>query len=210
MTDSGFCINYLKGSQKGDCTIHNQSMLAAAMLTRTAGHTGNTDYIDVAREAIKYTCTRQLPDGSWYYGEDPTYHWIDNFHTGYNLDALKSYIELTGDRTYEPELDRGFSFYKRSFFEESGRPKYYHDRTYPIDSQCASQSIDTLANFSDYNDAALELAVRVAKWTIDNMQDRSGHFYFMRYPFFVMKPPMIHWAQATTYKALVQLVSKLG
>jgi hypothetical protein len=208
LTDSGFCINY-QTSQKGDCTIHNQSMLAAAMLTRTARHTGNPEYLGVAREAIKYTCTRQLPDGSWYYGEDPTYHWIDNFHTGYNLDSLKSYIAITGDRTYEPELRRGFSFYKRSFFEESGRPKYYHDRTYPIDSQCASQSIDTLAYFSDYDEDALELGVRVAKWTIANMQDRSGYFYFMRYPFFVLKPPMIHWAQATTYKALVSLALKL-
>ncbi len=208
MTGSGSCINY-QFSEKGDCTIHNQSMLAAAMLTRTAGHTGNPDYNMVAREAIKYTCIRQRPDGSWYYGEDPKYHWIDNFHTGYNLDALKCYIELTGDKTYKPVLERGFSFYKGNFFEKNGRPKYYHDRTFPIDSQCASQSIDTLTNFFDYDETARELAVRVAIWTITNMQDRSGYFYFMRYPFFVLKPPMIHWAQATTYKALVSLANKL-
>ena len=47
----------------------------------------------VAKEAIKYSCTRQLPNGAWLYGEDPMNHWIDNFHTGYNLDALKCYIE---------------------------------------------------------------------------------------------------------------------
>lgn len=207
-TSSGFCINYTP-FDKGDCTIHNQSMLAAAMLVRTAKYSINEEYLRVAREAIKYTCTRQLSDGSWYYGEEPTYHWIDNFHTGYNLDALKSYIELTNDKTYEEKLKLGFSFYKSSFFEYNGRPKYYHNRTYPIDSQCAAQAIDTLTYFSDYDDTALELAVRVAKWTIDNMQDRTGYFYFMRYPLAVLKPPMIHWAQATTYKALAYLLSKM-
>jgi rhamnogalacturonyl hydrolase YesR len=207
-TSSGFCINYTP-FDKGDCTIHNQSMLAAAMLVRTAKFSINEEYLRVAREAIKYTCTRQLSDGSWYYGEEPTYHWIDNFHTGYNLDALKSYIELTNDKTYEEKLKLGFSFYKSNFFENNGRPKYYHNRTYPIDSQCAAQAIDTLTYFSDYDDTALELAVRVAKWTIDNMQDRTGYFYFMRYPLVVLKPPMIHWAQATTYKALAYLLSKM-
>jgi len=207
LSGSGFCINYLPSQT--ECTIHNQSMLAAAMLTRTARHTGNPEYLTVAAGAIRYTCARQLPDGSWYYGEHPTYHWIDNFHTGYNLDALRIYIDLTGDRTFEPELRRGFAFYKTHFFEASGCPKYFHDRTYPIDSQCASQSIDTLAFFSDYDEDALALAVRVAKWTIAHMQDPSGYFYFMRYPFFVLKPPMIHWAQATTYKALLSLALKL-
>jgi len=208
-TGSGLCLNYT-AFWDGDCTIHNQSMLAAAMLARTAKYSGNSDYLKVAKEAITYTCTRQLPDGSWYYGEDSTYHWIDNFHTGYNLDALKCYIENTNDKTYENNLKQGFDFFKNNFFESTGRPKYYHNRTYPIDSQCCSQAIETLANFSDYDQSSLELGMRVARWTIENMQDRTGYFYFMRYPLMTLKVPMIHWAQATTYKALTALLLKLN
>lgn len=207
-TDSGSCINYTPFGD-GNCTIHNQSMLAAAMLARTAKFNDNAEYLKIAKEAIAYTCTRQLPNGSWLYGEEPKYHWIDNFHTGYNLDALKCYIESTGDKTYVPNLKKGFDFFKNNFFEHSGRPKYYHNRIYPIDSQCASQAIETLANFSEYDESTFELGVRVAKWTIENMQDRSGYFYFMRYPYITLKVPMIHWAQATTYRALALLLSKL-
>lgn len=207
-TDSGLCLNYTP-SGDGNCTIHNQSMLGAALLARTAKFNGNSEYLKVAKEAIKYTCTRQLPDGSWYYGEEPKYHWIDNFHTGYNLDALKCYVESTDDKTYKNNLKKSFNFFKNNFFESTGRPKYYHNRTYPIDSQCASQAIETLANFSDYDESSLELGVRVAKWTIENMQDRTGYFYFMKYPFITLKVPMIHWAQATTYRALALLLSKL-
>ena len=48
-------------------------------------------------------------DGAWFYGESPKYHWIDNFHTGYNLDALKRYIESSGDPDFKDHLHRGFS-----------------------------------------------------------------------------------------------------
>ncbi|MBA3034920.1 MAG: hypothetical protein FP814_00340 [Desulfobacterium sp.] len=209
ITESGCCINYTP-SGEGDCTIHNQSMLAAAMLAKTAKYNSNQEYLRLAKEAVTYTCTRQLPDGSWLYGEEPKYHWIDNFHTGYNLDALKCYIENTNDKTFEDSLKKGFDFFKINFFEPTGRPKYYHNRTYPIDSQCCSQAIETLANFSDYDETSLELGVRVAKWTIENMQDQTGYFYFMRYPYMTLKVPMIHWAQATTYKAMSMLLKALN
>lgn len=208
-TDSGFCINYTAYG-KGNCTIHNQSMLAAAMLARTARFNGNREYREVAKEAITYSCSRQLPDGSWLYGEDPKYRWIDSFHTGYNLDALKCYIENSGDKTFVKNLEKGFNFFKNNFFQYSGRPKYYHNRVYPIDSQCAAQAIETLSNFSAYDASTLHLAMKVAKWTIRNMQDRSGYFYFMRYPYFVLKTPMIHWAQATSFKALAKLLIQLS
>lgn len=208
LTDTGFCINYTPHGE-GNCTIHNQSMLAAAILARAAKYTGSDEHVKVAREAIQYTCTRQLPDGSWFYGEEPKYHWIDNFHTGYNLDALKCYIESTGEETYANNLKQGFIFFRNNFFETSGRPKYYHNRIYPIDSQCCSQAIETLANFSSYDQSSLELGIQVARWTIENMQDQDGHFYFMRYPFVALKMPMIHWAQATTYKALTLLLLQI-
>jgi rhamnogalacturonyl hydrolase YesR len=206
--ENGFCIGYHNHDYKG--TIHNSNMVGAAFLAQTAKHTGNQEYLEVAEKAMAYSCSRQLPNGAWLYGEELNHGWIDNFHTGYNLDALKRYIEITNDKTYEQNLIKGFSFFRNNFFEESGRPKYYHDRTYPIDSQCAAQAIESLANFADYDDSSLELGFKVAKWTIENMQDRAGYFYFRQYPYATLKVPMIHWAQATTYQALTLLLSKLS
>ncbi len=105
---------------------------------------------------------------------------------------------------------KGLDFFKAHFFEPSGRPKYYHTRTYPVDSQCAAQAIETLADFSDLDPACLDLSVKVARWTIENMQDAGGHFYYRQYPLGIKaKAPMLHWAQATTFKALAQLHAKL-
>ena len=206
-TDSGICLSYLGYTQS---SIHNSNMLGAAMLARTAKFTGNKKFLQVARDAMEYSCTRQLPNGAWYYGEQSNNHWIDNFHTGYNLNSLKCYIDNTGDKNFENNLDRGFRYFKKSFFEENGRPKYYHNRAYPIDSQCASQAIETLANFSEYDKSSLELALKVAKWTIEHMQDKDGYFYYRQYPLGIKaKTPMLHWAQATTYKGLTSLLSKI-
>jgi hypothetical protein len=185
-------------------------MMAAAFLAKTSHYVDKPAYVQLAREVMKFSCTRQLQDGSWYYGEYPMFHWIDNFHTGYNLDSLKCYIEFTDEKKYELNLQKGIEFYINNLFEKSGRPKYYHDRTYPVDSQCASQAIETLANFSDYHKSALAMALKVASWTIDNMQDSKGYFYYRQYPLGIKaKTPMLHWAQATTYKTLTQLLSKL-
>ncbi len=207
-TEAGICFSYT-GTEEDNCTIHNHSMLAAAMLARTSKLKSNKKYLDIAKSVMKYSCTMQLPNGGWYYGEDPKYHWIDNFHTGYNLDSIKCYMENTGDRTYNDNLLRGFEFFPKHFIEESGRPKYYYNQTYPIDSQCISQSIDTLANFADIDTSALVVSVKVAKWAIDNMQDEKGFFYYRRYPLIKAKTPMLHWAQATMYKALALLFMKL-
>ena len=204
-TDTGVCIGY---HNLGRSTVHNSNMLGAAMLARTWKHTQSPEYLTLASSAMQYSCTRQLPDGAWWYGDNPKYHWIDNFHTGYNLDSLKCYIDSTGDQTYAGNLRRGFEYYRNTFFEQSGRPRYYHDRAQPIDIQCASQAIETLAKFSREDPSALAVARRVANWTIRNMQDASGYFYYRRYPLIVAKAPMLHWGQATMYHALSLLLSE--
>lgn len=205
-TGQGDCISYLSHVQS---SIHNANMLGASLLARTSRHNGNTKYAQVARSAMEYSCSRQLPDGSWWYAEATKYHWIDNFHTGYNLDSLDIYIASTGDQGFRPNLERGLLFYKEHFFEQSGCPRYYHNRAYPIDIQCISQSIDTLARFSDRDAACLELGTRVVSWAIKNMQDAQGYFYYRKYPLVTAKTPMLHWGQATMFKSLANFLLRV-
>jgi hypothetical protein len=206
-TEEGTCLSY---TASGPATsIHNHGMLAAAMLARTAKHAPDRSFLTLARNVMRFSCSRQLPNGGWYYGEEPKHHWIDNFHTGYNLDSLKCYTESSGNTEFSESMQRGFEFYVSHFFEPSGRPRYYHDRTYPVDSQCVSQSIDTLANFADREPTALSLAVKVAEWAIATMQDPDGSFYYRLYPTMKAKTPMLHWGQATMYKSLALLTAKL-
>lgn len=205
-TQSGCCLSYVPFAQ---FSIHNSNMLGAAMLAGTWKHVGTPKYLETARSAVLYSCSRQMPDGAWWYGEHPKYHWIDNFHTAYNLDCLKRYVDATGDSSYDHQLAQGYRYFVNTFFEDSGCPRYYHNKKYPIDIQCAAQAIDTLCFFSEEYPEGLLLAEKVARWTIENMQDRTGYFHYRKYPVLTSRTPYFHWGQATMFKALAHLAVKL-
>ena len=162
------------------------------------------------RPAIAYTVGCQRDDGSWWYGEAENLHWVDNFHTGYVLDSLWHYMRASGDDTYRDAFARGAGFFTANFFLADGTPRYYWDRTWPVDIQCAAQAIETLVAIAEAHgdDRALARARQVAVWTIENMQDADGYFYFQRWPLVVNRTPMLHWGQATMLHALAVLLEK--
>ena len=88
--------------------------------------------------------------------------------------------------------------------------QYYHNQIYPIDIQCCSQSIKTLSFFSEHNSKCLNIALKVADWTIDNMQDSEGYFYFRDYNGQLNKTPMMHWGQATMFESLSMLLEVIS
>jgi hypothetical protein len=202
------CISY---TPIHDSQVHNANTLAGGLLARTYAHTGEERYRALAEKAMRYTARHQRADGSWYYGEAPYRHWVDNFHTAYVLDSFKHYIAGTGDDRFEANLMNGYRYWKNTFFLADGTPKYYDRKTRPIDIQCCSQAIDTLVFFSDRDPESVALALKVAKWTTEHMQDpRGGYFYYRRYSRrLVNKTPTLHWGQATMLCALAGLYKSL-
>lgn len=205
-TRRGLCLSYVTFRQS---SIHNANMMGAAFLARLAAATGNRKAQTIARSAMVYSCARQRKDGSWFYAEAPKYHWIDNFHTGYNLSALKVYREASSDRCFDGHLANGLNYFKTSFFEADGRPKYFHDRAQPVDIQCASQAIETLVSLSDDDPSSLTLALKVADWTIANLQAPDGHFCYRDIGWTKVRTPMLHWGQGTMAKALALALEKV-
>ena len=203
----GICISYIPTQ---NCQVHNANALGASLLARTCFWTRNDDYRELARKSLQYTAEHQRSDASWFYGEAANLHWVDNFHTAYVLDCFRYYSESTGDQQFDDVLDRGYEFWKRTFILSDGTPRYYDNKTLPLDIQCSSQAIDTLVFFSSRDPEAIALALKTAIWAMENMQDRSGYFYYRRYSYgFVNKTPTMHWGQATMMCALAGLYSAL-
>ena len=71
------------------------------------------------------------------------------------------------------------------------------------------QAIETLTKFSDFAPDVLSTAINVARWTTKHMQDSTGYFYYRRYPLLVARIPMLHWGQATMFRALALLLMTL-
>jgi hypothetical protein len=203
----GMCISYIPGK---DSWVHNANTLGASLLARTYSHIKREAFRVLAQKAIQYTAQYQRSDASWYYGEKANLHWVDNFHTAYVLDCFKYYQESTGDNRYDQRMMDGYEYWKKTFFLSDGAPRYYDHKTLPLDIQCSSQAIDTLVFFQDRDPESLDLAINVAQVTIDQMQDRTGYFYYRRYsPWLVNKTPTLHWGQATMLCALARLYKSL-
>ncbi len=197
------CISY---TPLGRNLVHNANTLGASLLARVYSHNRNEAYRELAQKSMRYTAQYQRTDASWWYGEKENLHWVDNFHTAYVLDCFKFYNQATADGRYDQNMMTGYEYWKKTFFLADGTPRYYDHKTLPIDIQCSSQAIDTLVFFNDRDPGNLPLAVKVAQWTIQNMQDRSGYFYYRRYsPWLVNKTATLHWGQATMMCALAGL-----
>ena len=195
----GFLFSY--SPLPGNDTVFNASLLGSRLLSFCYHYTHNDQYRELAEQSIKACCAGQREDGAWVYGMLPVQSWVDSFHTGYNLDALIAYQELTGDEKYRSFVDKGFDYYIHHFFEADGTPKYYDNRTYPIDIHCPGQLLITLFRLHKYNEYA-ELADKVLNWTIRNMQDKKGYFYYQLKPGISSKIPYMRWSNAFMFNAL--------
>ena len=190
--------------------VDNANFLGAALLCRIYRCNGEKKFLEPALKVARYSASKQHVDGSWDYGEMPTQRWIDNFHTGYNLCGLRSISRYAETSEFEPYIRKGFEFYRGHFFREDGAPKYYHDRTYPIDIHSVAQSIITLVNLSNLDKGNVELALSVYKLAIKNMWDKKGYFYFQILPFYKNKISYMRWSQAWILLALSVLLEEFS
>ncbi|MBS1912136.1 MAG: hypothetical protein JST22_09130 [Bacteroidetes bacterium] len=197
----GFCFSYGPGDHE---QVFNASMLGAELLARMGAATGEETLTRAARDAVAFTLDHQQPDGSWAYGLDAHWGFIDNFHTGYVLCSLREYSASLGDASVADALERGWRFYRDHFFEAGRIPKYYHNRLHPIDAHAAAQSIVTLTEFGDIRTAA-----RVAMWTINHMQTADGYFIYQIHRRFTNRIPYLRWANALMPYALLRLAAAL-
>lgn len=190
--------------------VHNANLLGAAFLARLYSITREKKFLDPAYGAVQFSVRRQYEDGSWPYGEDKTQRWIDNFHTGYNLCALRRIDQYLQTEELQTNIQKGLEFYLNHFFREDGAPKYFHDHIYPIDTHSVAQSIITLTTFRDLDENNIKLANLVFRWAMANMWDERGYFYYQITPCYKNKISYMRWSQAWMLLALVTLREAYG
>jgi hypothetical protein len=186
--------------------VHNANLLGAAFLSRLYSLTQEKRFMEHAQSAVRYSVRRQNEDGSWPYGEDKTQRWIDNFHTGYNLAALKKFSESIGNKDFAGNIRKGFQFYKANLFTDDGLPKYFHNQLYPIDIHAVAESIMTLVEFKAYDKESIDLAKRIFIWSTKTMQNKDGYFYYQKKRYFINKIAYMRWSQAWMLLALSTLL----
>jgi hypothetical protein len=154
-TPDEVCFSYTPQSRT---LIFNNSALIGALLARVGSRFNNAEYMHLAVRSMNYLAARQRSDGAWTYGSGRFQRWVSGFHTGYNLCALAAYRRHSGDSRFNAVISRGYAFYKRQCFTESGLPKYYADGLYPIDIHACPQAVLTFCEFVESDPDALNRA----------------------------------------------------
>ncbi len=196
------CFSYTPNDKT---LIYNSSALAGLFLARAGKLSGNQAYVSLARKAMVFLVRGQLKSGGWYYGQRRRQRWIDSFHTSYNVCALLDYQQTSGDRTFEEAMLAGHRYYQSAFFRRDGAPRYFHNRTFPIDIHACSQAILHFTAFSAMDPAALEHAWKTFHWTTRNMAAPDGSFYYEQHRLWTNRTPYMRWGQAWMLRALARL-----
>jgi len=195
----GFLFSY--SVIDGNNTVINASLLGAKILSYTYKYSGLEEQRQVAQKAVETACALQSKDGSWIYGLLPVQSWIDSFHTGFNLDAIQTYENLIGDKRFANHIEKGWAFYTSNFFEPDGKPKYYHNNTYPVDIHCPAQLIVTASKLELFKQNK-PLIAKTLDWTIANMQDKKGYFYYQIRKGISSKISYMRWSNAFMFNAM--------
>lgn len=193
-----FAFSY---SPEDKTQVFNASLLGSRLLSQIYKYTGERALLDAARKSVSFCCKHQQENGAWAYGTLPFHQWIDNFHTGYNLECIHAYQLISGDPSFKEHLDKGLKYYVETFFTKEGIPKYYNNQTYPIDVHTTSQLIVTLASMNCLEEHR-SLVDKVLQWTITHMQDKEGYFYYQLKKRFNSKIPYMRWAQAWMFYSM--------
>ena len=197
--DGDFCFSYSPFDRQ---QVFNASMKGARLLAQVFHVDKEEKMRTAAAKAVQFVIKHQQDSGAWNYSLAASGAWVDNYHTGYVLDCLDEYMQCTGDYRYKKNLETGMSYYRRHFFEDEGIPKFYDNRTFPVDCTAAAQSLLTLCRFQE-----VILAKKVAGWMIKHMQDEKGYFYFRLYKNHTVKTSFMRWSNAWMFAGLSELIS---
>lgn len=201
--DYGICFSYTPVEKN---IAHNANILAASLLARVYSYTKENLLLDLATKAVDFTIRHQHKDGRWDYSIYPdtwTSRVQTDWHQGFILDSLLWYVGATKpkDSKYIESIKLGSEFYKKQFTPE-GMGYWRYPRLWPVNIHNQAQGIITFSRLDKHIKDSINIAERIAGWTIKNLQSPEGYFYYQKHRLFTNKISYIRWGQAWMIYAL--------
>ena len=202
-SDDEICFSYTPIDRN---VIYNASLLAGEALAKTGAILGDEHYLELAKKTANFVIKRQREDGAWAYGEKLKFVWTDNFHTAYVLLSLFRLQKTIPAFLCDEAIEKGLNYWLENFFLADGAPKYYDKDAFPIDIHSAAAAIVALVELNEFDARCLPQAEKVAAWTIENMRDERGFFYYQKRKERLVKTSFIRWSNAWMLYALAKLI----
>jgi hypothetical protein len=202
----GLCFSY---SPDDRTRVYNASLFGARILAQAAPLAPQGDaWRSDAERAVAWVMARQAADGSWIYGEADHWRWIDNLHTGFNLETIHRVAALLGTDRWDDGLAAGLAYYRRNLFETDGTPRYYSTTRWPLDPHSFAQGALTFLRLARFAPDALEFAGRILARGVDELWDeKRGGFRFQKHQGHAQGIIHMRWSQAWLLRALCAYVA---
>jgi hypothetical protein len=182
--------------------IHNANVLAARFVARAARVLANDSWLDTARGCLDVTVREIGSNGLLPYGEGSREARVDGHHTGFVAEALVDLSESLGTPELRAVADRVRAGYRRSLFEDDGRPLLYPGKRFPIDVITGAQGIQT---FAKAGGGEVAFAKAIAGFMLAQMRTPSGTFVYRRGRVHRKAVPYVRWSDAPMCLALAWL-----
>ncbi|MBF0621026.1 MAG: hypothetical protein HQL54_03790 [Magnetococcales bacterium] len=185
--------------------VMDVSILVGAVIAQYAAVCSDQELSKTAWRLVNYVVNRQTQDGAWFYTDPPedSHVKIDNYHTGFILDALHRAQVVYNEKRWAKAYDKGLAFYAKHLFSADGAPRWRSDREYPHDIHGAAQGILT---FSRHMDQYSGLVERIAQWAVTTMYHQEGRFYYQESPWIKRRFTLLRWCNGWMSTALARLV----
>lgn len=185
--------------------VMDVSALVGALFARVGRLLSAPDLDSDAARLLRYVLDQQTAEGAWWYTDPPEASpvRIDNYHTGFILDAIWRYMASTGDHAPVSHYAKGLQFYACHLFEPDGAPRWMSDRPFPHDIHGSAQGVIT---FCRHAVAFPGLAERIAGWAIAHLYDGNGKFWYRRTRTRTDKRFFLRWNNGWMARALADLL----
>ena len=206
--EGGICLRYYPNEEH---QIHNSNIIGASLLARVNALRPDPRYSELARSTVDFTIRHQTAEAVLVIGVEAKYRWVDSFHTGYVLEALDSFIRLSGDSTHAAALEKGYRYFVATFFEADQT----RDTTTPRGGHWTSNALRRASRRSSTYGGFIQGAWRWQARLRDlggspTCRIQAGYFYYRKYPLITNKTPTLHWGQATISQPSRYSISNCG
>lgn len=218
--DGAFCFSY---TPLDTFQVHNANLMGAEFLVRIGKEIGASEWLDIGLRATEFSVKQMREDGTlgyWSNEQTGKNNLQDVYHSGFEIRALNSIAEISGNEMCRKVADEYFKTWRRDFFSPRCWPRYLRDEADVVEvHSCAEAILCTTAMFNSgriSRDTLLRITEGVMAAAVKRLWVEiasSGYFasksYRQWYGTRLVKIPFIRWGQAWMLRALTRLFSTI-
>jgi hypothetical protein len=204
-TSEHLCLGYMPIPMT--MRVMDVSILIGAVLAQYANLTESKETLTTAKRLVAYVVDKQTAYGAWFYTDPPEDSPVqhDNYHSGFILDALWRYMNISEDWQWLKQYEKGLQFYAEELFNVDGSPRWMSNKNYPHDVHGSAQGLVSFSLAVRNGYSYEEVVSKIADWALTNLYHPEGRFFYQELRTYTKKFTLLRWCNAWMFRGMAAL-----